>query len=126
MPLKKYKIALVEDDLMLLKYLSTSLKANKNFEIFIASDGEKAIEVIFERIPDLVLLDIIIPKKNGFEVLEGIRKNQSLNAVKIIMLSNLGQASDREQALKLGATDYWVKVDMEVSEIVERVTNLLL
>ncbi len=125
MPAKKYKIAIVEDDSMLLKYLSSSLKAEPNFEVFTALNGEEGEKMILDCKPDIVLLDIIMPKKNGFEVLETVRKNPDMKNTPIIMLSNLGQASDKDQAKKLGATDYWVKVDMEVKDIVQRVKTFL-
>ena len=125
MPAKKYKIAIVEDDAMLLKYLSSSLKAEPNFEVFTATNGEEGEKMILDRKPDIVLLDIIMPKKNGFEVLEAVRKNPDMRNTPIVMLSNLGQGSDKDQAKKLGAADYWVKVDMEVKDIVEKVKNFL-
>ncbi|MBI4272598.1 response regulator [Candidatus Uhrbacteria bacterium] len=125
MPGKKYKIAIVEDDAMLLKYLSSSLRAEQNFEVFTATNGEDGENMILDCKPDIVLLDIIMPKKNGFEVLEAIRKNPDMKNTSIVMLSNLGQGSDKDQAKKLGAVDYWVKVDMEVKDIVEKVKNFL-
>ena len=125
MPAKKYKIAIVEDDAMLLKYLSSSLKAEPNFEVFTATNGEEGEKMILDRKPDIVLLDIIMPKKNGFEVLEAVRKNPDMKNTPIVMLSNLGQGSDKDQAKKIGAADYWVKVDMEVKDIVEKVKNFL-
>ncbi len=125
MAVKKYKIAIVEDDPMLLKYLSSSFKAEGIFDVFTAKNGEEGESVILENKPDIVLMDIIMPKKNGFEVLESVRKNRDTKNIPVIMLSNLGQESDKEQAKKLGATDYWVKVEMEVSAIVANVDKFL-
>lgn len=125
MPAKKYKIAIIEDDTMLLKYLASSLRAEPNFEVFTATNGEEGEKVILDNKPDIVLLDIIMPKKNGFEVLESIKKNPDMKDTIFIMLSNLGQASDKDQAKKLGAADYWVKVDMEVKDIVQKVKAFL-
>lgn len=121
MATKKYKIAIIEDDPMLLKYISSSFKKEKDFEVFTAIDGEEGEKVIMECIPDLVLLDIIMPKKNGFEVLEAVRKNPGTAQVPVMVLSNLMQPGDIEQAKKLGATDYLVKVDLEVQEIIQKV-----
>ncbi len=121
MPAKKYKIVIVEDDPMLLKYLTSSFKQENAFELFTAVDGEEGERVIIECVPDLVLLDIIMPKKNGFEVLAAVRKNPSTAKVPVMVLSNLMQPGDIEQAKKLGATDYLVKVDLEVREIIEKV-----
>lgn len=119
------KVVLVEDDTMLLKYLSAALTDEKGIKVHTASDGEAGEKLIMAQVPDLVLLDIIMPKKNGFEVLETIRKNPSTKEVPVIMLSNLGQQGDIDQAKKLGATDYYVKVDMEVSDIVDKVKKFL-
>lgn len=122
---KKYTIAVVEDDTMLRKYLSTSLAKEKNITVVSAANGEEGEKLIKETIPDLVLLDIIMPKKNGFEVLEAIKKDSKTKNVAVIVLSNLGQQSDIEQAKKLGALDYFVKVDMEIGEIVSKVRSIL-
>ena len=121
MPAKKYKIVIVEDDPMLLKYLTSSFKQENAFELFTAVDGEEGERVIIECVPDLVLLDIIMPKKNGFEVLAAVRKNPSTAKVPVMVLSNLMQPGDIEQAKKLGATDYLVKVDLEVREMIGKV-----
>ncbi len=120
-PTKKYKIAIIEDDPMLLKYISSSFKKEKDFDVLTATDGEEGEKIIIECVPDLVLLDIIMPKKNGFEVLEAVRKNLSTAKVPVMVLSNLMQPGDIEQAKKLGATDYLVKVDLEVQEIIDKV-----
>lgn len=125
MPEKKYTIAVVEDDTMLRKYLSTSLAKEKNITVVSAANGEEGENLIKETIPDLVLLDIIMPKKNGFEVLEAIKKDPKTKNVAVIVLSNLGQQSDVDQAKKLGALDYFVKVDLEIGEIVSKVKKIL-
>ncbi|MBI4250774.1 response regulator [Candidatus Uhrbacteria bacterium] len=119
------KVVLVEDDSMLLKYLSAALSAEKDIQVLTASDGEAGEKLILQEVPDLVLLDIIMPKKNGFEVLEAVKKNSPTKDVPVIMLSNLGQQGDIDQAKKLGAENYYVKVDMEVSDIVEKVKKFL-
>ncbi|MBI2484172.1 response regulator [Candidatus Uhrbacteria bacterium] len=119
------KVVLVEDDSMLLKYLSAALAEVKGIQVYTALDGAAGENMIFEQVPDLVLLDIIMPKKNGFEVLEAVRKKFDDKKMAVIMLSNLGQQGDIDQAKKLGATDYYVKVDMEVSDIVEKVKKFL-
>ena len=122
---KKYTIAVVEDDTMLRKYLASSLSKEKNITVVTGANGEEGEKVIKETIPDLVLLDIIMPKKNGFEVLEAIKKDPKTKDVRVIVLSNLGQQSDIDQAKKLGAIDYFVKVDLEMSAIVSKVKAIL-
>ncbi|MEK7618885.1 MAG: response regulator [Patescibacteria group bacterium] len=122
---KKYTIAVVEDDTMLRKYLASSLSKEKNITVVTGANGEEGEKVIKETIPDLVLLDIIMPKKNGFEVLEAIKKDPKTKDIRVIVLSNLGQQSDIDQAKKLGAIDYFVKVDLEMSAIVSKVKAIL-
>jgi DNA-binding response OmpR family regulator len=125
MPAKKHKIALIEDDKMLSKYLSASLKSDGGFEVFAAMDGEAGEKLVREKKPDLVLLDIIMPKKNGFEVLISLKKDKTTKKIPIIMMSNLNQQKDIDQAKKLGAANFFVKVDMETSEIIDRVKKFL-
>ncbi len=78
---------------------------------------------IKEQKPDIVLLDIIMPRKNGFEVLKSLKKDKATAAIPVIVLTNLGQQKDLDQAKKLGAADYLVKVDMQVGDIVGKVKN---
>ena len=122
---KKYKIALVEDDKMLSKYLSASLKSDGGFEVFTAMDGETGEKLVKDKKPDLVLLDIIMPKKNGFEVLTALKKDKSTKKIPVIIMSNLNQQKDIDQAKKLGAATFFVKVEMETSEIVDKVKKFL-
>ncbi len=122
---KKYVVALIEDDQMLLKYLAASLRHEKDFDVYTASDGEEGEALIRAKKPDLVLLDVVMPKKNGFDVLASIKGDKATKGITIVMLSNLGQAKDIEKAKDLGAADYLVKVEFEVDEIVAKVKAML-
>ncbi len=125
MPKKKHAIAIVEDDPMLLKYISAAFTAEGSFEVFTATDGEEGERIVRENKPDLVLLDIIMPKKNGFEVLEALKKDSATKDIPVLVLSNLGQEKDVAQTKKLGALDFLVKVDLEVEQIVKKVKDIL-
>ena len=125
MPDKTYKIVLAEDDHILSKYLSARLAQEAHFEVHTAMDGEEAEKVARDIHPDLLLLDIIMPKRNGFEVLESLKKDPTTRDIPVIVLSNLGQESDVARARDLGAVDYFVKVDLEVKDIVEKVRQFL-
>ena len=120
-----YKIVLAEDDHILSKYLSSRLAQEPNFEVHTAMDGEEAENLTRQIHPNLLLLDIIMPKRNGFEVLESLKKDPTSADIPVIVLSNLGQESDVARAKELGAVDYFVKVDLEVKDIVEKVKQFL-
>ncbi len=121
------KILLVEDD----HFLSTLLKnrlAKEGFEVAIAEDGPKAIEAVKSQKFDLMLLDIILPGKSGFEVFEELKQEPALQGDKappVIIISNLGQESDLERSRELGAIDYFVKARSSIDSIIKRVKEVL-
>lgn len=102
------KILVVEDDAFFQKFYTGKL-AEKGFEVFLAVDGDDALQKITAIKPDLVLLDIIMPKKDGFEVLAIIKANPELRDIPIIVFSSLGQDEDIKKAKDLGAVDYMYK-----------------
>lgn len=117
-------VLLVEDDPFLSSILQ--LKLNKeNFKTIRAADGEEAINLLMKQgiKPDAILLDLILPKKNGFEVLETIRQEPSLEKLPVIIISNLGQPSDIERGKNLGVIDYFVKAKLSVDELVNRIKD---
>jgi DNA-binding response OmpR family regulator len=117
----KAKILIVEDEPGLQKALKAALEEN-NYEAAQAFNGEEAIQAIAEVKPDLILLDLILPKKNGFEVLEHLNAGKS--TVPVIVLTNLESGSDIERATLLGARAYLVKADYTLEEIVKRIATL--
>ena len=123
--MSKYKIAIVEDDKTLSKYLSASFRTDPDFEVLTADDGEAGIILVKKEKPAIVLLDIIMPIKNGFEVLEAIKTDKETKNIPVIMLSNLSQQNDIDQSMKLGATDFFVKVDYEPQEIIAKIKKIL-
>ncbi len=124
-PTKQYTIAVIEDEKMLLKYMVSSLSTEPAFHLVSALNGEEGECLIIEEKPDLVFLDIIMPKKNGFEVLEAIKKNPATKDIPIVVLSNLGQEKDIKLAKELGALDYLIKVDLEISDLVKKAYSYL-
>ncbi len=114
------KILLVEDDAVLAKVLYEEL-SDADFEVTQAYDGEAGLRMVFEKMPDLILLDILLPKKNGFEVLEAIKKSPRANQIPIIILTMLGSDEDIKKGLQLGASDYIVKSQHALPEVVEKV-----
>lgn len=122
--MKNKKILIIEDDLTLRNALSEFLEAD-GFTVAVASDGEEGLTLISEIKPDLVLLDIILPKKDGFEVLKEMKNDKEVSDIPVMLLTNLGSLDDIEKALALGATTYLVKGDYQIKEIVEKIKNIL-
>lgn len=118
------KILIVEDEDMLLKVLSEQFEKS-GFDVLTASDGEEALKVLEKSKPDLVLLDIILPKINGFDVLKAMKENPDTLDIPVIIISNLGRDEDIKQAIKLGAVDYYIKVQHPILEIIEKVSKFL-
>ena len=118
------KILIIEDD-KFLRELITQKLLKEGFEVLEAVDGEEGIKEIKEGKPNLVLLDLILPGIDGFEVLSRAKKDPSLASIPVIILSNLGQKDDVERGLKLGAIDYLIKAHFTPGEIIEKVRNIL-
>jgi DNA-binding response OmpR family regulator len=114
------KILIVEDDKFLRLLLERKLK-NENFEVIAAEDGEEALEKIVTEKPDLILLDIILPKKSGFAVLEEINKDENLKRIPVFIISNLGQPEDIERGKNLGAKEYFVKAGLSLEELIKKI-----
>lgn len=119
------KIIIVEDEEILLRVLKEKFE-KANFQVETAADGEEALAVIKKNQPDLILLDLLLPQKSGFEVLDEIKANPSLKLTPVIVLSNLGQDEDIKRALQMGADDYLVKTQHPINEVVEKVKERLM
>lgn len=121
---KEAKILLAEDD----KYICRAYKdglERAGFQVLVASDGVEAMQKVRSEKPDLILLDLIMPVKNGFEMLEELKKDPAFKRIPVIILSNLGQDSDREKGKSLGAVDYLVKSDFSMKEVIRKVREHL-
>jgi len=113
----KIKILLVEDDKFISEIYYRKLSEN-GFDVKLAQDGSAAIRMFEEFQPDFVLLDILLPKKSGWEVLKELKTNKK-NQARFIMLTNLGEKEKIKQALEMGAEDYLIKSSLTPSELVE-------
>ncbi len=118
------KILIVEDD-KFLRELITQKLIKEGYETSEAVDGEEGLQKFREKKPDLVLLDLILPGIDGFEVLSKIGEDESLSKIPVIILSNLGQRDDIERGLKLGAVDYLIKANFHPGEIIAKVKAVL-
>lgn len=121
---KQIKILLVEDDSFLLSMYSTKFEL-ENFNVVIAEDGEKGWKLAQKEDPDVILLDIKLPKMDGFEVLKKIKGNKDTSNIPVILLTNLSQKEDRDKGLEMGADDYLVKAHFMPSEVVAKIKKLL-
>lgn len=115
---------IVEDDEHISKVYEIKL-AKEGIETSLAVDGDEAVVKITREKPDLILLDLMIPKKDGFGVLEDIKKVPELANIPVLVISNLGQQSDQDRALALGANEYLVKVDNPIQEVINKVKGYL-
>ncbi len=118
------KILIIEDDKFLRELITRKL-TDEGFNIIEAVDGEDGLKKIKESKPDLVLLDLILPSIDGFEVLSKIKADASIASIPIIILSNLGQKEEVEKGLKMGAVDYLIKAHFTPGEIIEKIKNVL-
>ncbi|HEY7491850.1 MAG TPA: response regulator [Candidatus Tectomicrobia bacterium] len=124
MPEQPDRILLAEDDRFLRKAAEATLKRH-GFEVCTAADGEEALRLARVALPDLILLDLIMPKLHGFEVLHSLKHDPSTAQIPVIVLSNLGQDSDVHQALEAGAVAYYVKSNISLQDLVKQIQRVL-
>jgi DNA-binding response OmpR family regulator len=118
------QILLVEDDPFLIDIYTTKLK-EVGFDVEVVNNGEEAFLKIKELKPDLLILDIVLPQIDGWEILREIRKDDTLKNLKVIILSNLGEKTDVEKGIGLGAIKYLIKAHYTPSEVVEEIKKTL-
>lgn len=118
------KILLVEDE-RALRDMYTMKLTKEGYEVTAVEDGEQALTSAKEVKPDIVLLDVMIPKIDGFAVLEELRKTKGFAKTPIIMLTNLGQKEDLEKGKKVGATDYLIKADNTPASVAKKVADVI-
>ena len=118
------KILLIEDDKFLRELIIKKL-GNEGFEVAEAADGEEGLTRLKEQKPDLVLLDLMLPGIDGFEVLRRAKGDNELSSIPIVILSNLGQQEDVQKGVELGAADYLIKAQFTPGEIVAKIKAVL-
>lgn len=119
------KILVIEDEEVLAKVLQEKFEKS-GYDVKVADDGEVALSLAASFKPDAIVLDLLLPKKDGFEVLEILKADEALKMIPVVVVSNLGEDSDIKRALLLGAADYYVKSEHPVNEIIEKIKNVLL
>ncbi|MBZ1356315.1 MAG: response regulator [Candidatus Nealsonbacteria bacterium] len=118
------KILFIEDESALQRTLGKKLEL-AGYTIIEAMDGEKGIELAKSEKPDLILLDLILPKKNGFDVLKEIRSFEKTKNIPVIILTNLDGTKEVEKALEFGATTYLVKINYSLEDVIEKIGKIL-
>lgn len=118
------KILFIEDESVLQKTFEKTLRS-EGYEMLSALDGEAGFNLAKREKPDLILLDLILPKLNGFEVLKKLKEDPETKEIPVIILTNLERMTDIDKALELGATTYLVKVDYSLGEVMEKVKKTL-
>ncbi|PIR13585.1 response regulator [Candidatus Falkowbacteria bacterium CG11_big_fil_rev_8_21_14_0_20_39_10] len=120
----KKKILITEDEQSISNVLRNKLE-RYGFEVILASTGEESLNKTKAMKPDLVLLDLIMPHKDGFQVLEEMKKDKDMKKIDVIVFSNLGQEADMKRTKEMGASDYIIKSNMSISEVVEKINKVL-
>jgi CheY-like chemotaxis protein len=118
------RILLVEDDRFLRRAAEASLR-QRGFAVTVAADGEEALVKVRAEIPDLILLDLLMPKLTGIEVLRALRAEEATKKIRVLILSNSSREQDLEAIKELGVTDYLVKANLSLQELGDRVAQLL-
>jgi len=121
---KNKKVLIAEDDNFLSEVYVTKL-VSENFDVFLAQDGEEALKIAKQEIPDILLLDIFMPAMNGIEVLKKVKAIPSLAKVDIMVLTNANEKEFLDQARKLGVQDYLIKSHFTPDEVVEKIKQIL-
>ena|SRR3989344_1257758 len=114
------KILLLEDEELMIDLLERKL-TQEGYEVSVAKDGVEGLEKMKKTKPDIVLLDIIMPRMGGFEVMEEMVKNGELKKIPVIVISNSGQPVELDRAKRLGAKDWLIKTEFDPQEVLEKV-----
>jgi len=124
MPKNNIKVLVAEDDKFLVKAFAVKL-AKDGFDVIVAGNGNEAITEAKKNKPDIILLDLIMPQKNGFDALYELKQDEETKDIPVIITSNLSQEIDIKRGKDLGADDYLVKSDTPIQEIIAKIKQVL-
>lgn len=116
------KILLVEDEEIIINLLQRKLQ-KEGYEVCVARNGEDGLEAMRKEEPDLILLDVIMPKLGGFEVMEEMNKSPELKKIPVVVISNSGQPVELDRAKALGAKDWLIKTEFDPQEVIDKVVK---
>jgi CheY-like chemotaxis protein len=117
-------ILIADDDHFVVTAFKSGLE-HAGYDVTVATDGDETLGSIAASRPDLILLDLILPKQNGFEVLKTVKSDPKLSSIPVIVLTNLSQVADEEEARRYGAADFLVKANVSLNDILVRIDRLL-
>jgi len=120
----KLRVLLIEDDPFLLSMYTTKFETEE-FGVYTAEDGEQGLEMAAQHKPDIILLDILMPNMNGFDVLERLKADKATSNIPVILLTNLNQKDEIEKGLRLGADDYLIKAHFMPTEVIEKIRKII-
>ena len=118
------KVLIIEDDQRINKVYTAKLLVEK-VKAITALDGEEGLRKVYSEKPDLILLDLMLPKKSGFEILKEIKADPKVKDIPVLILSNLAQEKEIEEGLALGALDYLVKTNYSIQQVMEKINKAL-
>ncbi|MFA5021252.1 MAG: response regulator [Patescibacteria group bacterium] len=121
---KTANILIIEDDVFLADLYKTKFTL-EGFKVAVAYDGERGRDAAIKDQPDIILLDLVLPKISGFDILKEVKSNSKSKDIPVILLTNLSQKADVERGLKLGAADFLIKAHFMPSEVVEKIKKLI-
>lgn len=117
-------ILLAEDDKFLRRAMEVAL-TKRGFRVLLAADGQQALDILDTERPDLVLLDVLMPRKTGIEVLQELRKNPKTADLRVLILSNSSKELEIHEATNLGVSGYWIKANLSLQELSDRIEAVL-
>lgn len=120
----KTKVLLVEDDKMIIDMYTLKF-TQEGYKVFQAENGKEGVDMAKKSKPDVILLDIILPKMDGFSVLKQLKSDSETKTIPVVLLTNLGQDGDVKKGLQLGAIDYLIKANYTPAQVVEKVKSLV-
>lgn len=121
---KSHTVLIIEDDPFISDMYQTKLK-NNGYQVFLAADGQTGLEIAQKKQPDIIILDLVLPKMDGFQILKRIKEDSRIKNIPVLILSNLGQKEKIDKGMKLGADAYLVKSQFKPSEVLEKIKKLL-
>ena len=122
---KKKKILIIEDEKFLLEIYQSRFE-KEGYQVLTAINGQRGLVLAQKEKPDLIILDILMPEMNGYEVIEKLKKNSQTQEITILVLSNLGQEEEIKRGLELGADDYVIKTNLTPTELLDKVERMFI